>query len=291
MNNAISWDHQRTFLAVLEEGSLSGAARRLGVSQPTVRSRIEALEGALGAVLFTRSVRGLAPTDIARALGEPARAMAMASELFVRCASAPPGASSGTVRLSVPEFMGIEVVPPVLASLRRAYPGICVELELSNALSDVLRQEADVAIRTVAPTQQALVARRVASIPLRFFASVGYLERHGVPQALSELVEHDLIGPDRSPSDRAFAASMGPVFTRCRFVLRTDSHPAQIAAARAGVGIAVVQAPVGLRDPVLRPVLPDVTVARLGVWVVTHEDLRRLPRIRAVFDALVEALS
>src|SRR5690554_2089182 len=99
MSTSISWDDQRVFLAVLEEGSLSGAARRLGLSHPTVRSRIEALERELGAVLFTRSVNGLTPTETARALGAPARTMAMASELFVRQASAPEREVAGTVRI------------------------------------------------------------------------------------------------------------------------------------------------------------------------------------------------
>ena len=132
MSTQISWDDQRLFLAVLEEGSLSAAARRLALSQPTVRVRIERLERSLGTVLFTRSANGLAPTNEALALHEPARAMAMASEHFVRLASAPVGEIGGTVRLSVPEFMGVEIVPWILADLRKAHPAIQIELSLSN---------------------------------------------------------------------------------------------------------------------------------------------------------------
>ena len=289
MSSILAWDDQRIFLAVLEEGSLSAAARRLGLSHPTVRSRIEALEAHLGTVLFTRSVTGLAPTETAEALRGPARAMAMASELFVRQASSAGNEIAGTVRMSVPEFMGIEVIPAMLARLREAHPRIRIELSLSNAPADLLAQEVDVAVRTVAPKQEALVARKVAAIPLGFFAAPGYVARHGAPESLADLAEHDVIGSDRNRSDLAFAERFGVALRRDRMVLRTDSHPAQLAAARAGVGIAVAQVPVGESDERLVRVLPDVEIAVLETWIVTHENLSRVPRVRAVFDSLVES--
>lgn len=289
MSTSVEWDDQRVFLAVLEEGSLSGAARRLGLSHPTVRSRIEALETGLGTVLFTRSVNGLAPTETAETLREPARAMAMASELFIRQASARNGEIAGTVRISVPEVMGIEVVPAMLASLREAHPGIRVELSLSNAPADLLAQEVDVAVRTVAPKQEALVARKVATIPLGLFASHAYVARRGSPANLAEMTDHDVIGPDRNRSDLALAQRLGGAFSRDRFVLRTDSHPAQVAASRAGLGIAVIQVPVGENDPDLLRILPDLDIAMLETWIVTHENLAKVPRVRAVFDSLVQS--
>ena len=289
MSSTIAWDDQRVFLAVLEEGSLSAAARRLGLSHPTVRSRIEALEDALGTVLFTRSVNGLTPTGTAEALRGPARAMAMASDLFVRQASASGGEIAGTVRISVPEFMGIEVIPAMLVRLHEAHPAIRIELSLSNLPADLLAQEVDVAVRTVAPRQEALVARKVASIPLGLFASRAYVERRGSPASLDELANHDVIGPDRNRSDLAFAAGLGPAFSRDRLVLRSDSHPAHLAAARAGLGISAAQVPVGERDPDLVRILPDIDIAMLETWIVTHENLARVPRVRAVFDSLVES--
>lgn len=282
----VSWDDQRIFLAVLEEGSLSAAARRLGLSHPTVRSRIEALEATLGAVLFTRSVNGLAPTPTAEALREPAQAMAMASDLFVRQASSPDGEVAGTVRISVPEFMGMEVMPAMLTRLREEHPGIRIELSLSNLPADLLGQEVDVAVRTVAPKQEALVARKVASIPLGMFAAHAYVERRGAPQSLDDLAAHDMIGPDRNRADLAFAARMGAAMTLNRLVLRTDSHPAQLAMARAGMGIAVAQVPAGARDPGLVRILPDFEVAVMDTWVVTHENLAQVPRVRAVMESL-----
>jgi DNA-binding transcriptional LysR family regulator len=287
MSISVEWNDQRIFMAVLEEGSLSAAARRLGLSHPTVRSRIEALEAALGTVLFTRSVNGLTPTEMAETLRGSARAMAMASDLFVRQASAASGEVAGTVRISVPEFMGIEVMPAMLARLHEAHPAIRVELSLSNAPADLLAQEVDLAVRTVAPRQDALVAQKVAAIPLGFFACRAYVARRGNPSTLADLAGHDLIGPDRNRSDLALAERLGAAFTRDRFVLRTDSHPAQLALARAGLGIAVAQVPAGEGDPDLVRVLPGVEIATLETWIVTHENLARVPRVRAAFDSLV----
>lgn len=289
MGRSLDWDDQRAFLAVLEEGSLSGAARRMGVAQPTIRARIAALERAVGKVLFTRSVKGLVPTQEARALGDFARAMARASQTFVRAASAAPGEVAGIVRLSVSELMGVEVLPPMLATLRARYPRLIAEIQLSNESADLLEQEVDIAVRNYPPRQNALVAQKVASIPLGLFAHTAYLTRRGQPKTRDDLTGHDLIGPDRATADLAIASDFVPNLDRNCFVIRTDSHPAQLAAARAGLGIAVVQCPVGLADPLLRPVLPELTIARLDTWIVTHENLRDLPRVRAVFDHLVEA--
>lgn len=289
MSSPVAWDDQRIFLAVLEEGSLSAAARRLGLSHPTVRTRIEVLEERLGAVLFTRSVNGLTPTETAEALREPARAMAMASDLFVRVASAPADEVAGTVRISVPEFMGIEVMPAMLMRLRDAHPRIRVELSLSNIQANLLAQEVDVAVRTVAPKQEALVARKVASIPLGLFAAHDYVARRGLPASFAELSGHDFIGPDRSRSDLALVEQLGLGFVRERLILRTDSHPAQLAAARAGLGIAVAQVPTGEADDRLVRLLPDIELTRLDTWIVTHENLSRVPRVRAVCDTLAEA--
>lgn len=287
MSGRVAWDDQRAFLAVLEEGSLSGAARRLGVAQPTVRARIVALEHALGVVLFTRSVNGLVPTEQARALADAARVMARASEAFVRVASAPPGEVAGAVRVSVSEFVGLEVLPPMLASLRAAHPRIVVELSLSDAAADLLDQEVDIAVRMTPPRQEALVARKVGAIPLGLFAHRDYLERRGMPASLNDLADHDIIGSDRARGDLQLAAALHPAFARERFVVRVDSHPAQLALARAGLGIAVVQRPVGSADPLLLPVLPEIEVATLPTWIVTHENLRDVPRVHAVFEHLV----
>ncbi len=291
MSNQISWDDQRIFLAVLEEGSLSAAARKLGLSQPTVRKRLEILEHALGCVLFTRSVNGLTPTPKARNLHDAAKKMALASDLFVRQSTVKQGEISGRVRLSVPDFMGIEVVPDFLTSLNKVHPAIQIELELSNKPANLLDQEVDIAIRTIAPHQDALIAKQVPPIQLGFFASKKYLAKRDIPQNLSDFEMHNLIGPDRNRTDIAIAQSISPHFSDTNIVLKCDNHPAHLSAARAGLGIAVAQIPAGNKDPNLVRILPDYIVADMSVWVVTHENFKHDPRIRAVFDHLVRCFS
>ena len=284
----VSWDDQRIFLAVLEAASLSGAARQLGLTHPTVRARIGNLERALGTVLFTRSVNGLVPTEVAATLGDAVRKMAMASDLFVRQATAGKGEIAGVVRLSVSDLIGTEILPPMLVTLREKHPALRIELALSNDQVNVLDHEVDVAIRNAVPRQEALVARRVVQVPIGLYASLDYVARYGVPTNQDELAEHALIGPDRSIYDLRIADRLGPKLHRS-FVLRTDSHPAQIAAARAGLGITACQVLLGEADARLVRVLSSFELGRLDVWLVTHENLANAPAIRAVIDHLAGA--
>lgn len=283
------WDDQRAFLAVLETGSLSAAARRLGVAQPTVRHRIETLERFLGVALFSRSTGGLVPTEQAQSLGTHVRRMASASEAFVRAASAAPDMVAGTVRISAAEMVGVEVLPAMLAALRAKHPALAVELSLSNVSEDVLGQEVDIAIRMHPPVQALLIAQRVGFVPISFFAHRDYVKHRGTPATIDQLPDFDLIGSDRSSADLQLAAKLSRTLERKDFALRTDSHPAQLAAIRAGLGIGITHTAIGDRDPLLVRILPDMTFYRFETWIVMHEDLRQVARIRATFDHLVEA--
>ncbi len=284
----LAWDDQRAFLTVLDTGSLSAAARALGLTQPTVRHRVEGLERAIGQPLFVRGVNGLAPTPEAVDLAGHVRRMAHASEAFRREAKGSASEVAGPVRLSVSDFVGIEVVPPMLAALRERHPRLAVELLLTNANTDLPGQEADVAVRMARPSQGSLVARHVGSIPLGFFAARTYLDRNGLPGTVADLTRHTMVGPDRMQAyvavlDALSREAGGPLHVG----LRSDSHPAQLAAVRAGLGIGVVQVPIGERD--LVRVLPDRVVHDLDTWIVAHEDVRRSARIDALFNHLVEA--
>ncbi|BCK76813.1 lysR family transcriptional regulator [Acetobacter aceti NRIC 0242] len=261
----------------------------LGLTQPTVRHRIEALEHAIGQPLFSRNVNGLVPTDEARELAVHVRRMAFASEAFYRAASGVGSEIAGTVRISVAEFVGIEIMPLLLASLRDSHPELELELVLSNENADLLGQEVDIAIRMHRPCQGALVTKRVGCIPLGFFAAGSYLERHGVPKCAADLAAHTLIGSDRSRMDRDFTRELQKKLGQTLyFALRTDSHPAQLAMMRTGLGIGVTQLPIGERD--LVRVLPGLIVAELEAWVVAHADLRHSHRIDAVFRHLAANL-
>lgn len=164
------WELLRAFHAVMRGGSLSAAARSLDVAQPTVRRQVEALESALGAVLFTRSKAGLAPTEAAVAAMAYVEAMASNAEALARSISGSARSERGTVRVTCSEVLGVEALPAMLVSLREKHPHIDVELVATNRRDDLLRREADVAVRMVRPTQAALLATKVGTLPIGLFA-------------------------------------------------------------------------------------------------------------------------
>ncbi len=285
------WERQRAFLAVLRTGSLSGAARALDLAQPTVRRRIEELEAGLGTALFTRSPSGLLPTERALALREHAEAMAMAADAFVRSASADAHEVAGTVRITASEVIAVEVLPAILAPLCAGYPGLAIELSATNRNEDVLRREADVAVRMTPPLQEALVARRVGTIALGLHAHRDYLAARGTPATIAEVRGQALIGVETAnPVVRALEAK-GFALASGDFSFRSDQDLVHLAAIRAGLGIGICQVPLAARDPALVRLLPDALEFDLETWVVAHEDQRGVARVRAVFDALVAGLT
>jgi DNA-binding transcriptional LysR family regulator len=284
------WDLYRAFLAVLDSGSLSAAARRLGLTQPTIGRQIEALERALGgAVLFTRSPTGLRPTEAALALRPHAEAMASAAEALLRTASGAADEASGVVRVTASQIVGAEVLPPMLTDFHERYPKIVIELVLSDRQEDLLRRDADIAVRMARPTQAALTARRIGSVPIGLFAHRRYLQRHGEPTALDQ-AGASAIGFDRSVETLNAMQALNLPLSREMFAFRSDSDLAQLAAVRAGFGVGACQYGVARRDPNLVPVLTDAFRFDLEVWVAMHEDLKGSLRMRLMFDALVEGL-
>jgi DNA-binding transcriptional LysR family regulator len=287
----LSWDLLGAFLAVMRTGSLSGAARALGVAQPTVRRQIEQLEEALGVVLFTRSQTGLVATETAAASLPYAESMAGVADALVRSVSAPVDSEHGTVRVTCSEVVGVEVLPAILADLQREHPKLQIELSLSNTNEDLLRREADVAVRMAKPTQSALIAKSVGTVKLGVFASEAYLAHRTLPRSPAELLRgHALIGKDRDTTFFAALAAAGLPVKRKDFALRTDSDTAYLAAIRAGIGVGICQAPLAAGPPPLRRILPKLGF-ELPVWVVTHEDLRSSRRVSLVFEHLVAALA
>lgn len=284
------WDLYKSFAAVLRDGSLSAAARTLGLTQPTLARHIDELEAALGVSLFLRSQRGLEPTDAARDLRPYAESLEATAAALRRAASGVGQGVSGVVRLSASEMVGGKVLPPILADLRERHPGLVIELTLSNAVANLLQRDADIAVRMVEPEQRALVVRRLGHISIGLHAHERYLERHGTPRTLADLDDHALIGFDRwTPALRALARTL-PGLTPERFAFRCDSDLAQFAAIEAGVGLGMCQVPLAARTPGLRRVLAETLTLPLPVFVTMHEDLRTTARCRAVFDALVEGL-
>jgi DNA-binding transcriptional LysR family regulator len=286
------WELYRTFLAVLREGSLSAAARRLRLTQPTAGRHIAALEAALGVALFTRSPSGLVATSAAVDLAPHAEAMAAAAEALRRAASGESQEERGTVRLTASEIMGAEVLPPMLARFRARHPGIAIELVLNNRTEDLLRREADLALRMARPPQAALVARRVGTVGIGLYAHRRYVDAFGLPRSVEELLRHPLIGFDRDDSAWRSIADASPLpVTRELFAFRSDNDLAQLAALRAGLGIGGCQHGIARRERDLVPVLPRSLAFSLEMWLALHEDLGASRRVRLLFDHLAGELS
>ena len=290
MTSKIGWELYRSFLGVLKEGTLSGAARALGITQPTAGRHIAGLEQALGVALFTRSQLGLMPTEVALALRTYAEAMESTAASLERTASSQGEGVRGTVRVSASDVIGTEILPPIAGRLREQHPELKVELVLTNRVQDLLRREADIAVRMVRPKQDQLVARRIGQIELGLHARKDYLARNGTPRNANELANHSIIGYDQPTAFIRSAAKSFPGLTRDAFSLRTDSDLAQLAMIRCGAGIGVCQVALAKRDDALLRVLPKTHSLQLETWVAMHEDLRNSPRCRATFNALVEGL-
>jgi DNA-binding transcriptional LysR family regulator len=284
------WEHYRSFLGVLREGSLSGAARALDLTQPTLGRHIDALEKALGIRLFARSQHGLIPTQEALDLAPHAEAMEAAALALVRAASGEAGETRGAVRLTASEIVGAEVLPSTLAEFREQHPGIAIELVLSNRNQDLSRRDADIAVRMVRPKQKALIAKRTGSVQIGLYAHRRYLARHGMPRTIADLAHHAVIGFDRDASAFRSLGPSGLPVTRDIFALRTDHDQAQLNALRAGFGIGGCQAGIAARERDLVPVLPREIGFRLEMWLVMHEALRANRRVRLLYAHLEIAL-
>jgi DNA-binding transcriptional LysR family regulator len=285
------WAWYRSFLSVLESGSLSAAARTLGLTQPAVGRHIDNLEAALSLTLFVRSFSGYTPTEAALELRPYAASIAATAAALRRVASSQGTGVRGSVRLTASEVIGVEVLPPMLAALHGQHPDLTIELVASNQVDDLLHREADIAVRMFAPVQDALVARRVGQISLGLFAHPHYLATRGTPRTIAALDGHAQIGFDReTPYIRQFQSQF-PIFTRDRFAFRSDSELAQLAAIRAGFGIGLCQLALAARDPPLVRVLPTHVAPTMDAWIAMHEDLRSSPRCAVAFAALAASLS
>jgi DNA-binding transcriptional LysR family regulator len=287
----IDWSLYRSFLAVMRGGSLSAASRSLGMTQPSMGRHIDALEQALGVTLFTRAPGGLNPTPIAHELLEAVEAMASAVRQAARVASGGKEAERGTVRITASQIMGGEVLPALLATYREQHPRVSIELVLNNQQDDLLKREADIAVRMVRPTQQALLAKRLGRVDIGMYAHQRYIKAHGLPKSMLDLRHHALIGADQDPTVIALAKQIGVAVSPDDFCFRSDSDLAQIAAIRAGLGIGGCQMGIARRDPALVPVLPQTMVFSLDMWLVTHSGLRSNKRVMGLFKYLTEALT
>lgn len=287
----LDWTLLRSFLAVVDTGSLSAAAARINTTQPTLSRHIRELETQLGVSLFRRSVRGLDPTDAALGMVDDARAMGAAAEALALKATGRAATLSGTVRITASVVVSNLVLPSLVARLRAAEPLIQVELVASDVSQNLLRRDADIAIRMFDPTQGSLIARRLGETPLGLYGAHDYLARKGRPERLIDLLAHDVVGFDRADDIlRGYAANGFPV-TRTQFPVRCDDQMVCWHLLLAGAGLGFAQDRLARAIPALERIAVDLYIPPLPVWLVMHEEVRTNPRIRRVADFLTDHLT
>ena len=288
--SAFDWTLVRSFLAVLDAGSLMGAARRTGAQQPTLSRHVAELEAQLGAPLFERTGRGVVPTAAALAIADAARQMEAGALALSRTLAAARSADSGTIRITTSEVAAAWLLPPLIARLQAEEPGIAVELVASDRLTNLLRREADIAVRMVRPVQASLVARKLGEIVIVAAAHRDYLARMGTPRQPQDLARHRLIGFDRDDGILRGFARLGMPLAREDFALRTDAQIAYGQLVAAGAGIGFVAAYVIPQWPGVVPLLPQLAIPPLPCWLAVHREIRSNRLVRRVYDFLAEAI-
>lgn len=280
------WSLVRSFVAVLDAGSLMGAARALGAQQPTLSRHIAELEAQLGAPLFERTGRGVTATAAALAIAEAARQMEHGAERLARAVAGQRDATTGTVRVTTSEVAAAYLLPPILVALAEQEPGIQVEVVASNQISNLLRREADIAVRMVRPQQSSLIARKLANVEIVACAHERYLSRAGTPRQPADLLQHSLIGYDRDGSIVQGLARLGLPVTRAQFARRTDSQLTYGRLIAEGAGIGFVGR-YNLRYwPGVVEVLPQLKIPPLACWLAVHREIHTSRVVRRVYDFL-----
>lgn len=287
---SIPWHLLQSFDAISTAGSLSAAAKATGVSQPTLSRHLNQLESLLGKRLFFRSVAGLSLTPEGAAVQTHAQAMALAAaELAFSGAQAQE--ISGTVRITASQIAATYLLPPMLTTLREAHPALSLELVASDQTDNLLRREADLAVRMYRPTQNDLITKKVADLPIGIYAARSYVARHGLPEQPSDLGRHTVIGYDRSTLIIDGMRQFGMEVDRSFFAFRSDDQVVCWRMVKAGMGIGFGQRVMGDPDPDLVPVWPDMPIASMPVWLTAHRELRMSPRVRIAFDHLAESFA
>jgi DNA-binding transcriptional LysR family regulator len=287
---AFDWNQVRAFLAAAEEGSLSAAARALRQTQPTLSRQVTGLEQSLGVTLFERGHRQLGLTAAGLELLEHVRAMAEAANRVALAASGQSQAISGRVCITATEMLATYYLPPMLRKLREQAPGIVVRVIASDEIRDLLRREADIAIRHAEPTQPDLIARRIGSLRGRIYAARRLLDEVGTPRSFDDLSDKDFVGIDDTEALLAGLAAQGLELRLEQFRAHAASGNCMLQLIREGLGFGFLPMDTGRLFDDLVCVLPELFDAEIPVWLVTHRELHTSRRIRVVYDLLADEL-
>ncbi len=284
------WADIRLFLAILDRGSLVAAAEHLELTQPTVGRRLTAMEERFGTSLFVRAGRRMQLTDAGAAILDSARRMEREMLAIARSLEVQSTALCGEVTISATEGTGTEWLTPVLLDFHASYPEIRLKVQIENRAVDLIRREADIALRLGQPTQPDLIARRLVTVGFGLYASKGYLRRAPALNSLEDLQAHQFVGLQAAGagmnSPLTFPASV--LLQEGNYVYLSNSSAAQLGAVQAGFGVGILSHRWAAIAGKLTRVLPDYTAGAIDLWLVTHEELRHSARIRAVFDFIAD---
>ncbi|MGX9355860.1 LysR family transcriptional regulator [Roseobacteraceae bacterium S113] len=287
---SLEWSLIASFLAVAEEGSLSAAARKLGMTQPTIGRQVKQMEEAIGFSLFDRQPRGLKLTEQGYALLLPAQAMRRAAKDLELAVAGHDNEMAGTVRITASVFTAQYHVPQILAGIRRQLPEVHLELVPNDSSENLLFREADIALRMYRSEQLEIVTRKLGDLTIGMYATSEFLDREGRPSSVEELFQLDFVGYDRSDLILRGMRGAGFDVSRDWFPVRCDHHPVYFALVCAGCGVGFAQKEVADAHPGLEQVYPKFDIPPLPLWIAAHETVRRNPRVSAVWDALVDGL-
>ncbi|WP_093965977.1 LysR family transcriptional regulator [Actibacterium lipolyticum] len=279
------WNRARAFLVTAEEGSLSAAARALGVAQPTLGRQVSALEQELGVVLFERVGRGLQLTPSGFELVEHVREMGAAAASVSLTASGQAQSIEGSICITASEVYSAFLLPPIIAKLRQIAPGIDVEVVATNDVRDLRRREADIALRSARPTHPDLIAKKIVDDEAQLYATPQYIRKMGDPS------DADFIGFDQNDVLINGLNAHGLNLTRRNFPVISANHLVQWEMVKHGIGIGVVPTHVGDAEPLVQRALPDFPSITFPIWLIAHRELKTSRRVRLVFDLLDKELT
>ncbi|WP_299024292.1 LysR family transcriptional regulator [uncultured Sulfitobacter sp.] len=279
----LPWHLLQSFAAISDTGSLSAAAKVLGSSQPTLSRHLTQLEERIGSRLFFRTSTGLTLTPEGAAVQAHADAMAKsAAQLSFKGQQT----LSGTVRITASQIAATYLLPDMLVSLHTAHPDLALEVVATDQTENLLRREADLAVRMYRPTQNDLIAKKVGNLAIGIFAAHSYIERCGLPEHPSDLYHHSVIGYDRSTAIIDGMRQVGITVDRSFFTFRSDDQVVGWRMVQAGHGIGFNQTVIGQSDPNLVQLWPEIDIGALPVWLTAHQELRMSPRVRICFEHL-----
>jgi DNA-binding transcriptional LysR family regulator len=287
----LDWNQLKAFLQTAQTGSLSAAARKLGLTQPTLSRQVAAIEQHMGVTLFERVGKAMVLTSTGLDLLEHARVMGTAAEALGLAASGRSQAVAGVVSVSASDSVAAYLLPPILKQLREQEPGIVVEVIASNAFSDLLRREADIAIRHIKPEQPDLIARLARDAQAFFYASADWVQTHGHPRTAEDAQRVGFVGSDRNGRYLAFLRQFGLNLSEGNFTCYADQTVSHWALVCQGMGVGAMLDEIADQSPQMVRVLDEVPPVRFPFWLASHRELRTSRRIRIVYDALAEGLS